>query len=237
MYRDSSVANGKQYYYVVAAVNTNGESQNTEEIIVSPARVVTVAQDGSGDFTNITDALATIPANNNARTVIYVKQGTYRERSIVTAPYVSIVGAGQDATKIVYDLSNADMPNQAVNGATVAVSGDNFIAANLTIENDSKPSDGQALALSVNADKAVFENVKLVVIRIHCTRVYGRLVQDLEDNIITTVRLGDVQTLFMAQPAQPYSIMSMRLVSMLVTRAVMLRLLQPKMKPILALCS
>ncbi|KRF06865.1 protein PlyC [Paenibacillus sp. Soil766] len=161
-YRDSSITNGKQYYYVVSAVNTNGESQNTEEIIVAPARVVTVAQDGSGDFTNITDALATIPVNNNARTVIYVKKGTYRERSIITAPYVSLVGAGQDETKIVYDLSNADMPNQAVNGATVAVSGDNFTAANLTIENDSKPSDGQALALSVNADKAVFENVKLI---------------------------------------------------------------------------
>jgi pectin methylesterase-like acyl-CoA thioesterase len=161
-YKDTTVTNGKQYYYVVSAVSSSGESQHTDELIVTPARVVTVAQDGSGDFTNVTNALATIPANNNVRTVIYLKKGTYRERSIVTAPYVSLVGAGRDDTKIVYDLSNADMPNQAVNGATVAVSGDYFTAANLTIENDSKPSDGQALALSVNADQAVFENVKLV---------------------------------------------------------------------------
>ncbi|MDF2960564.1 MAG: PlyC, partial [Paenibacillus sp.] len=159
---NSSIQNGKQYYYVVSAVNANGESQNTKEIIVSPARVVTVAQDGSGDFTNITEALATIPSNNTSRTVVYIKKGTYRERAVVTAPLVSLVGDGQDKTKIVYNLSNADLPNQAISGATVSVSGDHFIAANLTMENDSEPAKGQALALAVNADQAVFGNVKLV---------------------------------------------------------------------------
>ncbi|MGO4272421.1 hypothetical protein AB4Z22_21710, partial [Paenibacillus sp. TAF58] len=62
-YKDTTVTNGKVYYYVVSAVNSNGESPPTDELIVSPARVVTVAQDGSGDFTNVTNALATIPAN------------------------------------------------------------------------------------------------------------------------------------------------------------------------------
>ncbi|MEI7028144.1 pectinesterase family protein [Paenibacillus sp. y28] len=167
-FEDQSVTQGTQYYYIVNAINSNGTSQATEPLIVAPAKVIVVAQPdpetGStpGDFTTIQAAVNSISASNTARTVIYIEPGTYREQVKITAPYVSLVGAGRDKTKLVYDLSNADFPNNALNGATLSVKADNFTAENMTFENDSLPEDGQAIAVLVNGDQAVFENVKFV---------------------------------------------------------------------------
>jgi pectin methylesterase-like acyl-CoA thioesterase len=161
-YTDKTVVNGQQYYYVVTASNSSGESANTEELIVAPSQVIVVSQDGTGNFMTVQDAVNSIPVNNTARTVIYIREGEYREKVTVAAPFVSFVGSGRDKTKIVYDLSNAKMPNQAINAASVTITGNNFIAENLTFANDAPPSEGQALALAVNADQAVFENVKMV---------------------------------------------------------------------------
>ncbi|MCS7462147.1 pectinesterase family protein [Paenibacillus doosanensis] len=161
----SSIQNGKTYYYTVAAVNEHGESRPAEELAVSPAKVITVAQDGSGDFTNLADAVAAVNAQQqDSRTVLYVKKGTYTQADSVqiTAPYVSLVGEGSDNTRIVGNKSNADAPNQAIQKATLLVSGDHFTASNVSIENNAAPEKGQAVALAVLADQAVMDNVKLV---------------------------------------------------------------------------
>jgi PelA/Pel-15E family pectate lyase len=63
---------------------------------------IVVAQDGSGDFRAIQPARDSIPRDNSANTVILVRNGVYREKLLVTASHVSIVGEDRDETRIEY---------------------------------------------------------------------------------------------------------------------------------------
>lgn len=180
-FTDTSITNGMIYYYVVTASNSGGESISSEEIIANPAMVLTVAQNGTGDFSSIKSALESIPSNNTSRKIIYIKEGSYNEKISVTVPYVSFIGAGKDKTRIFYN-DNEFTPTSAgatttlapLDTATLTVGGtkdrpdgtrttaNHFHAANLTIENSSDVTKGRALAARILADQVVFENVRFV---------------------------------------------------------------------------
>jgi pectate lyase/pectin methylesterase-like acyl-CoA thioesterase len=174
-YADTGVHNGTTYYYSVAAVNGSGTGANSEETAVLPARVLTVDKeavaDGARIFNTVQSAVNTIPADNTERTVIYIAPGIYKEKLVITSPYVSLVGAGMDATTIVYGdyagtSATTGQPGHTGNtfySQTVDVKADFFTASNLTIENSAGPRSkvAQAVALSLKSDMAVFEGVRL----------------------------------------------------------------------------
>lgn len=83
------------------------ESSPSEEIIANPAMVLTVAQNGTGDFSSIKSALESIPSSNTSRKIIYIKEGSYNEKIAITVPYVSLIGAGKDKTKIFIMIMNS----------------------------------------------------------------------------------------------------------------------------------
>lgn len=60
---------------------------------------VTVAKDGSGDFTNISAALAALPQTYRGRYVIYVKEGVYDETVNVTNRMANITMYGDGSRK------------------------------------------------------------------------------------------------------------------------------------------
>ena len=138
------------------------KNDNSEEIIPKNPHDVTVAKDGSGDFTTIQDAIYASKAFPYQRVIIHIKNGTYNEKVHVYAwnTHVSLIGESREHTVITYsdyfDKINLGR-NSTFLTSTLLVEGNDFIAENLTIENTSGKV-GQAVALSVNANRCYFEN-------------------------------------------------------------------------------
>ncbi|GIF22860.1 pectin methylesterase-like acyl-CoA thioesterase [Actinoplanes tereljensis] len=127
-----------------------------------PAARPTVAKDGTGTYTTVQAAVDAVPATNTARQVITIKAGTYREIVTVNKPYVTLQGLGSAAaqTVIVNNHSNAGGYGTS-NSATVFVKAKDFAATNLTMSND-YGEGSQAVAVNVNGDRAVFNNVRFL---------------------------------------------------------------------------
>jgi pectinesterase len=139
------------------------------------ATTLTVAKDGTGQYTTVQAAVNAVPANNPARVVIAVKPGTYRETVKVpsTKPHVTIQGTGgsRKDTVIVYNnAAGTQKPDGSgtygtSGSATVAVEADDFQARNLSITNDfdeganQSLSGHQAVALRTAADKVFLDGV------------------------------------------------------------------------------
>ncbi|KAI4312997.1 hypothetical protein MLD38_037779 [Melastoma candidum] len=100
---------------------------------------VVVAQDGSGNFTKIQDAVNAAPDYSaNKRFVIYVKKGIYNENIDIKRKKWNIMmfGDGMGTTVISANRNFIDGWT-TFRTATFAVSGRGFIARDLTIENTS----------------------------------------------------------------------------------------------------
>ena len=65
-------------------------------------KLITVAQDGSGDFYLIQEALNAIPDESEGRVIIYIKNGTYNEKIFIDKSNIALVGEDREKTKIVY---------------------------------------------------------------------------------------------------------------------------------------
>jgi polygalacturonase len=124
-----------------------------------------VAADGTGDFYSIQRALDIAKPG----TILSVSPGTYREVITIDKPNITIRSANPDASKtVVVNDRSAGQNGGTLHSATVNVTGDNFIAENITFENDFNlthpqlPQGSQALALLVTGDRALFHNVRLL---------------------------------------------------------------------------
>ncbi|MET7691065.1 pectinesterase family protein [Streptomyces sp. NPDC005483] len=141
---------------------------------VAAATTLTVAKDGSGQYSTVQAAVNAVPANNASRVVISVKPGTYRELVKVPSnkPHVTIQGTGSSRGDTVIVYNNASgTPKPDGSGtygtggsATVAVEADDFQARNLTVSNDfdekaHQDIAQQAVALRTAADKVFLDGV------------------------------------------------------------------------------
>lgn len=134
----------------------------------TPAATLTVAADGSAQFRTVQAAINAAPANSSARTTITIKAGTYREVVRVPANKTAITlqGLGSGPAQTVLVFNNSATSHGTFNSASMFVDGRDFGATNLTISNDyvEKPGNegNQAVALHLNADRAVFRNVRML---------------------------------------------------------------------------
>ncbi|MFD0990075.1 pectate lyase [Mariniflexile jejuense] len=124
-----------------------------------------VAKDGSGDFATIQEAIYAAKAFPYQRVIINIKNGVYNEKVHVYSwnTHVTFIGESKENTIITFDdyFSKLDLGrNSTFHTSTLLVEGDDFIAKNITIKNTSGPV-GQAVALSVNANRCYFENCAL----------------------------------------------------------------------------
>src|SRR5699024_9808444 len=127
---------------------------------------IVVDKDGSGDFTSIQRAIESCKSFPYERITIHIKNGVYHEKVRIPEwnTKISMIGESKDSTIIAYsDYFNRINrgPNSTFYTATVTVEGNDFRAKNLTIKNNAGPI-GQAMALTVNADRCSFENCKFI---------------------------------------------------------------------------
>ncbi|KAJ8448621.1 hypothetical protein Cgig2_010508 [Carnegiea gigantea] len=117
-----------------------------------------VAQDGSGNYKTITEALnAASKRIGSRRFVIHVKSGVYAEYLVISKDLknIMLVGDGMGSTIITGSRSNGG-GFTTFNSATVGVTGDGFIAQGITFCNTAGPQNHQAVALRVGSDLSAF---------------------------------------------------------------------------------
>ena len=139
----------------------------------NPVIKFTVAQDGSGDYKTIQEAVNAVRDHMQFRVTIDVKAGTYHEKLYISPAKknIAIIGAGKENTIITNaDYSGKSYPEKDWTGSskfstytsfTVLVRGNDCVLENLTIENTSGRV-GQAVALHVEADRFAARNCAIL---------------------------------------------------------------------------
>ncbi|WOL16443.1 hypothetical protein Cni_G25230 [Canna indica] len=122
----------------------------------------TVAQDGSGNYKTISEAIAAAPEKSNKTFVIYIKAGVYKEQVEVGRNVwnVMMVGDGATKTTITGNLNYID-GTATFKTATLAVVGDGFIGKDFGVENSAGAEKHQAVALRVQSDRSVFYHMQM----------------------------------------------------------------------------
>jgi pectin methylesterase-like acyl-CoA thioesterase len=145
--------------------------------VASAATSVTVAKDGSGNYTTVQAAINAAPSGNSSRYTITIKPGTYHEIVSVPSnkPFITLAGSTGTATDVVIEFNNASgtaKPGGGTYGtsgsASVTISGHDFIAQNLTMANTfdeaghPEIANKQAVAVNTQADRVTFNNVRFL---------------------------------------------------------------------------
>jgi pectin methylesterase-like acyl-CoA thioesterase len=124
---------------------------------------LTVAADGSADFKTVQEAVDAAPVDG---AVIFIRPGVYREKLVINKAHIQLRGTGAKVV-LTYDDSSATAGG-TTKSASVTVSGDDFYAENLTIENTfsrNRPltqEGSQAVALRISGDRSVLRNVRFL---------------------------------------------------------------------------
>ncbi len=122
-----------------------------------------VNQDGTGDYTTITDALEGVRAYMEYTVTVHIANGVYKEKIVIPSWLKNVVFEGESADGVV--ITNDHHANIDKMGTfrtyTVKVDGSDITFRNLTIENNA-PQLGQAVALHTEGDRLHFENCRLL---------------------------------------------------------------------------
>jgi len=128
-----------------------------------------VARDGTGEFRTIDEAIEVCRAFMDYHKVIFVKNGTYKEKLIIPQwlQNIEICGESKEKTIITYDdhanvkRPETGKPMGTFRTYTLKIEGNAITLKNLTIENNSARL-GQAVALHTEGDRLLFINCRFI---------------------------------------------------------------------------
>ena len=128
------------------------------------AHTLRVARDGHAKHQTIQSAVDALPAGGGD---ILITPGTYREKLLIAKHGVHLRGEGKAAQDTIIVFGDSALSAGSTrNSYTVSVSGDDFHASNLTIQNDywllPEHPPSQAVALALTGDRAVLTKVRLL---------------------------------------------------------------------------
>jgi pectinesterase len=141
------------------------EPANANPVATETKFDAVVSFDGSGTHLTVQEAIAAVPENGTNWFTILVKPGVYQGPFMIPKAkrFVRIIGEEKEYTVLTWPYNvNDRKPNQHYQfDPGFVVVGNDFRAENLTFENTSG-DHGQALAVRVDNDRAVFENCQLL---------------------------------------------------------------------------
>jgi len=125
--------------------------------------IFTVAKDGSGDFKYIQDAIDAMRVYPLAPITLYIKNGVYNEKIDLPATNTDVTFIGESVDKTIINFNDYSGRGKinTFTSYTAKISGNRFRAENISFINSAGPV-GQALALYVDADKAIFKNCRFI---------------------------------------------------------------------------
>lgn len=123
-----------------------------------------VAADGSGQFRTVQAAIDAVPNQSAVPVIIQLKPGTYHEKVVVPTLKTHLVLRGDDAANTIITYSDHSGANgiSTPTSYSVLVQAADFTAENVTFENAAGYTAGQAVALHVEGDRAVFRHCRMV---------------------------------------------------------------------------
>ena len=136
-------------------------------VVAKAQKTLVVAQDGSGDYTTIQEAVNAVAEGEEA--TIQVKAGTYEgivkigTRQKASTKKIALIGEGMDKTVITaaYGKNNIGSGKDVRDYATLGVFAPDFYAQDLCIQNTGGKNAGQALALHQDGDRSTYYHCKI----------------------------------------------------------------------------
>jgi pectinesterase len=128
-----------------------------------------VAADGRAQFKSVQAAIMSVPSGNrNNPVVIHIAPGTYKELIYIQREksFFKLIGENPTNTILTFNLyagiTNAEgKPIGTFKTPSTTIDADDFTAENLTFENSAGPV-GQALAIRVDGDRAIFHHCRFL---------------------------------------------------------------------------
>lgn len=148
------------------------EPLNAQPVAKESKYDAVVSADGSGTHKTVQAAVDSAPANLTKPFVILIKPGVYREHLVVSKerPNLKLLGEPTEVERTVI-TGGLNVKTPTADGKTVStrdsssvlVQASDFTAENITFENTTTREDRvQALAMYVEADRAVFRNCRFL---------------------------------------------------------------------------
>jgi Pectinesterase/MBG domain/Immunoglobulin domain len=178
IYPHQKLAYGQNYYVTVepgVITDTNGAPfvgfsdpltwRFATKAAAPPAgtTALTVAANGTGDFSTVQGAVDFVPANNSKRVVITVRKGTYTEIVYVGSnkPFITVRGEDRNLSVIQYANNNTFNPASTTTRAMFGVDAPDFTLENITLRNTTPQGGSQAEAFRGNNNRILLNRVSL----------------------------------------------------------------------------
>ena len=142
-----------------------GSEENPEE---GRKRMITVAKDGSGDYTSVQAAVDSLRAENGPAE-IYIRKGVYEERVVIHRKNVRLTGEDREGTVITWSACAKDLyPDGKEKGTflsfTLMTAAPDVTVENLTVRNDAGDGSvvGQAVAVYAAGDRGGWRSCSFI---------------------------------------------------------------------------
>jgi len=128
---------------------------------------ITVAKDGSSDYSTVQAAIQAVPDHNQQAVTIFIRKGVYTEKILIDSlkTFITLIGEDKFNTILTYNdhTGKINPSGQTISTRTswsFKVLADHFTARNIHFRNDAGFSAGQAVAVESDGDYGRFINCR-----------------------------------------------------------------------------